>query len=299
MDTIMQDRKYLYESCELCANSCHIDRNKHSARCGSSELKVARADLHFWEEPVLSGTNGSGTIFFSGCNLKCVFCQNHNISHERFGKAIDSKRLSDIFRELSDKGAHNINLVTPTHYTPHIIDALDIYRPSIPIVYNTGGYDSLENLKLLNGYIDVYVPDMKYASSELAYKISGIGDYPLHNQAAIQAMIDQVGSPKIVDGLIKKGVIIRHLVLPNHIKDSYEVLDIIASKFKDNVLVSIMSQYMPINMESIADLNRPINKLEYKAVLAHLDKLHIENGFVQELTSSDDKYIPEFNLLGV
>ena len=220
--------------CNLCPRKCNVNRDLKSGFCGvSNTLKVARAQLHFWEEPIISGTNGSGTIFFSGCNLKCVYCQNYNISKENFGKDITTKRLAEIFKELENAGAHNINLVTPSHYVKQIVEALNIYKPKIPVVYNTSGYDSVEELKMLEGYVDVYLTDLKYYSSELSQKYSSAKNYFEVCSLAIKEMIRQQPKNVMENGLIKKGVIIRHMVLPNCINDSFKVLEWIKKQIKE------------------------------------------------------------------
>ena len=256
--------------------------------------------MHAWEEPVISGKNGSGTIFFSGCSLGCVFCQNYKISSDNFGKEITPSRLADIFKSLEEKGAENINLVTPTPHVYGIIDALNIYRPNIPIVYNSSGYESVETLKLLDGYVDVYLPDFKYYDNDLAYKFSNVRNYRKITVNAIDEMLRQTGKPKIENGLIKKGVIIRHLVLPSHTSDSIKVMDEILARYSSNVLVSLMGQYTPVrHNDKYAELNRKVTPLEYKRVLRYMQNVGLTNGFCQELDSSATTYIPSFDLEGV
>ena len=287
--------------CNLCPRKCNVNRDLKSGFCGVfNTLKVARAQLHFWEEPIISGTNGSGTIFFSGCNLKCVYCQNFNISKENFGKDITTQRLAEIFKELENAGAHNINLVTPSHYAKQIVEALNIYKPKIPVVYNTSGYDSVEELKMLEGYVDVYLTDLKYYSSELSQKYSSAKNYFEVCSLAIKEMIRQQPKNVIENGLIKKGVIIRHMVLPNCINDSFKVLDWIKNNLDEDVVVSVMGQYTPyFNASKFPEINRKLKPVEYKLVINHFNKLGLKNGFMQSLDSADENFIPPFNLEGV
>lgn len=287
--------------CNLCPRKCNVNRDLKSGFCGvSNTLKVARAQLHFWEEPIISGTNGSGTIFFSGCNLKCVYCQNFNISKENFGKDITTQRLAEIFKELENAGAHNINLVTPSHYVKQIVEALNIYKPKIPVVYNTSGYDSVEELKMLEGYVDVYLTDLKYYSSELSQKYSSAKNYFEVCSLAIKEMIRQQPKNVMENGLIKKGVIIRHMVLPNCINDSFKVLYWIKNNLGEDVIVSVMGQYTPyFNASKFPEINRKLKPVEYKLVINHFNKLGLKNGFMQSLDSADENFIPPFNLEGV
>ena len=289
------------EKCNLCPNNCSVNRFSSVGRCKiGTNITVAKSYLHAWEEPVISGKNGSGTIFFSGCSLGCVFCQNYKISSDNFGKEITPSRLADIFKSLEEKGAENINLVTPTPHVYGIIDALNIYRPNIPIVYNSSGYESVETLKLLDGYVDVYLPDFKYYDNDLAYKFSNVRNYRKITVNAIDEMLRQTGKPKIENGLIKKGVIIRHLVLPSHTSDSIKVMDEILARYSSNVLVSLMGQYTPVrHNDKYAELNRKVTPLEYKRVLRYMQNVGLTNGFCQELDSSATTYIPSFDLEGV
>lgn len=289
------------EKCNLCPNNCSVNRFSSVGRCKiGANITVAKAYLHTWEEPVISGKNGSGTIFFSGCSLGCVFCQNYKISSDNFGKEITPSRLADIFKSLEEKGAENINLVTPTPHVYGIIDALNIYRPNIPIVYNSSGYESVETLKLLDGYVDVYLPDFKYYDNDLAYKFSNVRNYREITVNAIDEMLRQTGKPKIENVLIKKGVIIRHLVLPSHTSDSIKVMDKILARYSSNVLVSLMGQYTPVrHNDKYAELNRKVTPLEYKRVLRYMQNVGLTNGFCQELDSSATTYIPSFDLEGV
>lgn len=288
--------------CNLCPRQCNIDRNKFAGFCGvTNNVKIARASLHFWEEPIISGKSGSGTIFFSGCNLKCVYCQNYDISHKGFGKEITIERLAQIFKELEEKGANNINLVTPSHYVTQIVEALKIYRPNIPIVYNTSGYDSVETLKKLNGYVDVYLTDLKYFSEELSKKYSKAENYfKITTQAILEMVRQQPNNVYNEKGMLIKGVIVRHMVLPGLMSDSYKVLDWILENLGSDALVSVMGQYTPyFNVESYPEINRKLKPIEYKLVLNYFNKIGLKNGFMQSLESATEDYIPPFNLEGV
>ncbi len=274
--------------------------------CGVfEEPKVARAFLHMWEEPCISGTMGSGTVFFSGCNLKCVYCQNYHISQNNFGKTISLERLKNIFIELIKKGAHNINLVNPSHYIKVISKVISELKESgeltVPVVYNSNGYESVEALQALEGLIDVYLPDMKYSNEEIALKYSKAKDYPEVSKRAVLEMYRQAGSPILDDeGIIRRGLIIRHLILPGHTKDSINVLNWINENLPKSVYVSLMSQYTPYYAaEKFPEINRPITRREYEKVVDHLYSLGLEEGYVQERQSSDTQFIPDFNLEGV
>ena len=291
----------LYESCTLCPRSCGADRTKNIGLCGGGPFpKIARAALHYWEEPCISGTKGSGTVFFSGCNLGCVYCQNREISHGSTGKEITVRRLSEIFRELEEAGANNINLVTPTHYVPSIIEALELYRPNIPIVYNCGGYESLETLELLKGYVDIYLTDIKYFSPEYSMRYSGARDYFDVSFAAAKAMIAQVGPPVYKDGLMKKGVIIRHLVLPSLRKDSMAVLGALTELPKDGLVLSLMSQYTPNEaLSDFPEIDRRVTSFEYNSVVNYAVELGFTNGYTQDRRSAAKEYTPPFDLTGI
>lgn len=286
--------------CTLCPRKCNIDRSISRGFCGASEnVTLALCDLHHSEEPIISGTQGSGTIFFSGCNLKCVFCQNYDVSNNKIGKEVSVSRLAEIFKELEDMGAHNINLVTPTHYVDAIIKALDIYTPSIPVVYNTNGYESVDTIKKLSKYIDIYLTDFKYYDNSLGNRLSHVSDYREKATLALAEMIKNQPENIIENGIMKKGIIVRHLVLPNHTDDSINVLDHLYNTFGNKLLISLMSQYVPLNnLESYPDISRPLKPIEYKIVLNHLEKLGFD-GFMQELSSSSTTYIPTFDYTGV
>ena len=292
-----------FHHCNLCPRMCGADRYSGTGFCGcGSEIRAAKAYLHMWEEPCVSGTNGSGTVFFSGCCLKCCFCQNYEISSQSSGREISVKRLSEIFLELQEKGAHNINLVSPTPYVPQIIEALEICRGSleIPIVYNTGGYERIETLKMLDGYVDVYLPDLKYYDDSLAEKYSSAPNYFETASAAIPEMFRQTGPCKIENGLIKRGIIIRHLVLPSHRKDSMKILEWIAESFpKEEILISLMSQYTPVFKSfEHKEISRKISTFEYNSVVDIAAELGL-NGFTQERASAVSDYTPDFDLSGL
>jgi len=287
--------------CNICPRHCNINRENAKGFCGMpSALRVALADLFFYEEPVVSGKNGSGTIFFSGCNMHCVFCQNNKISAGGFGKEISTLRLAHIMDELYERGAHNINLVSPTQYSDKIIEALDIYKPPIPIIYNTNGYETIETLQKLAPYIDVYLTDLKYVSADLSTAYSATPDYFAVAQKAVLEMVNQQPDVVIKDELIERGVIVRHLVLPDCTDDSLAVTDWIKRNLGDKVLVSIMGQYVPCNnLERFPNLQRALKPIEYKLLINHLIKINLTNGFVQELDSSNRIFIPNFNLQNV
>ena len=285
--------------CNICPRKCNIDRDKKVGFCGvGNNIKLARAALHEWEEPLISGTKGSGTIFFSGCNLKCVFCQNYDVSRG-FGKEVSIDRFIDIMKELEDKGAHNINLVTPSHYTSHIIEALDKYRPNIPIVYNSSGYESVDTIKRLKGYIDVYLPDLKYSDNALALKYSKAPNYFETATAAIKEMRAQV-TDVIENDLMKSGLIVRHLVLPNALKNTLGVLDWITTNLDNTTYVSLMGQFTPYGeAKKFEELTRKIKPLEYKIAINKLLDAGFNNAFIQDLDSAECAFIPPFNLEGI
>lgn len=296
----------LLNECTLCSRNCKVNRNNNIIGfCkASSTVKVARAALHLWEEPPISMGNGSGTVFFSHCNLNCVFCQNHDISQEFNGKEISIKRLSEIFLELQGKGANNINLVTPTHYVPQIIEALNISKSNglnIPILYNTNSYDSLETIKLLDGYIDVYLPDFKYFNDKYALKYSKVNNYASNAISVIDEMLKQVGKPKFdSDGKIIKGVIVRHLMLPGLLFDSKKVIDLLYNRYGDNIYISLMNQYVPMfNACNYPEINRPLNPKHYDSLINYALELGLKNGFIQDEGANTLSYVPNFNGEGV
>ena len=288
--------------CTLCPRQCGTLRtaDHNDGYCGMpSEPIAARAALHYGEEPCISGTRGSGTIFFSGCSLGCVFCQNEIISHHRNGKPITVERLADILRELEAAGAHNINFVNPTHYAVSIRKALELYRPSIPVVYNSGGYERVETLKMLEGLVDIYLPDCKYVDSPLSTSLSDASDYFAYASAAIKEMVRQTGAVELDgNGIAKKGTIVRHLVLPGHTTNSIQVLDWLATV--PDIWVSLMFQYTPCgDLTKHKELQRPLTQRECDKVWEHLDDLGLTNGYVQDRKSSGTKMIPEFDLTGL
>ncbi|MBR0465946.1 MAG: radical SAM protein [Clostridia bacterium] len=289
--------------CNLCPRKCNAERTESSNTYGyckqPTALRIARAALHFWEEPIISGKNGSGTVFFSGCNLGCVYCQNAEISQKNKGKTITHKRLAEIFFELEQKGAHNINLVTPTHYTDAITRALDIYKPSIPIVYNSSGYDSEEQINKLKKYIDIYLFDFKYLDTERAKRYSFTPDYPFVVKRAIDLAYKQTGEAVIENGLMKRGVIIRHLLLPRATGEAIKIFDYVKENYK-GAYFSLMSQYVPMNKALNDDvINRKITKREYEKVTDYIINAGFNNCFIQETNSADKSYIPPFDFEGI
>ncbi len=292
-------------SCTLCPRQCGADRTRQKGACGAAnQLRIARAALHHWEEPCISGTRGSGTVFFSGCSLRCCYCQNHPISQQGVGKDIDEHRLAEIFLYLQSQGAHNINLVTASQWLPWVIEALQIARSqglNLPVVYNTSGYETLETVQRLEGLVDIWLADIKYVSSQLSGQYSFAKDYFQVCSQAVQAMIQQVGAP-IMDeaGLMKRGVILRHLALPGHLEDSRRVLDFMASLPKDSFLTSLMSQYTPFyKAKELKPLNRRISTWEYRQVVNYAMDLGLTQGFMQQKSSAKEEYTPPFNLEGV
>lgn len=283
--------------CNQCPRKCNTERTEERfGFCGVGELpKIARSALHFDEEPPISGTRGAGTIFFSGCNLRCVFCQNYDISKEHQGVVITPYQLSEEYRKLEAMGAQNIEFVTPSHYVNAILESLQYYHPRVPLIWNSSGYDSVDALKQLEGVIDIYLPDFKYSDDELAKRLSHCGDYVETATAAIDEMLRQQPEIIIENGVMKKGVIIRHLVLPSHTKNSIGVLEIIKERYGTSALVSLMAQYMPAGKAAdYPDINRKLTKREYNKVLNKYIELDLD-GFAQELDSSDQKYVPEWN----
>ena len=320
----------ILDECSLCNRNCKINRNNNELGfCkASNNVKIARASLHLWEEPPISQGNGSGTVFFSHCNLNCVFCQNHNISQVTaeyipaicdlnnleiktldkdssvIGMEISIERLSEVFLELQEKGANNINLVTPTHYVPQIIEALKIAKSNnliIPVLYNTNSYDSIETIKSLAGYIDVYLPDFKYFNDKYALKYSNAKNYLSNTIEIIDEMVNQVGKPVFSEaGLMVKGVIIRHLMLPGLLFDSKKVVDYTYTKYSDDVYISLMNQYVPMfKASNYPEINKPLNPKHYDSLINYALDLGIKNGFIQGDGTNNTSYIPDFNLDGV
>ena len=320
----------MLDECTLCHRNCKINRNDNQIGfCkASNKVKIARASLHLWEEPPISQGNGSGTVFFSHCNFKCVFCQNHDISQGSASKEtifstpnniniqnsinqtyitgmeVSVERLSEIFLELQEKGANNINLVTPTHYVPQIIESLKIAKRNkltIPILYNTNSYDSIETIKSLNGYIDVYLPDFKYFDDKYAIKYSNANDYSSNAISVIDEMISQVGKPKFDSkGNILKGVIVRHLMLPGLLFDSKKVIDLIYNRYGDDIYISLMNQYVPMfKAYAYPEINKSLNPKHYDSLITYAVDLGIINGFIQDEGTNTSDFIPTFNLEGV
>lgn len=295
-----------YENCLLCPRKCGINRSTgQTGICGvSSEIKVARAALHYWEEPCISGKRGSGAVFFSGCSLHCVFCQNREISDGKEGKVISKERLSDIFMELADKGANNINLVTPGQYIPDIVWAVNDAKSrgmKLPIIYNTSGYENVTELKLLEGIVDVYLPDFKYMDSTLSARYSRAKDYPSIAKQALSEMVRQ--QPDVVidnaTGLIQKGVIVRQLLLPGHVNDAKAVLKYLYDTYHDHVYISMMSQFTPIALKDYPEINRTVTRREYERLVDYALEIGITNAFIQEGDVAKDSFIPAFDCEGV
>lgn len=286
--------------CNICPRKCNVDRSIKTGVCGvPNTLKIARAAAHFWEEPCISGTGGSGTVFFSGCNMKCVFCQNYEISTGGFGKEITVERLCEIYDELIYNGVHNINLVTPTHYADKILASLEKPLP-VPVVYNSSGYDSVETLKKFEGKIQIYLPDMKYMDSSLAKKYSLAPDYPEKAKEAIREMFRQVGEAVFdKDGIMEKGVIIRHLMLPEEVENTLDIIDWVSSEFGDKVVFSLMSQFTPNKNCSIPELQKTVSEEEYNKAVDYMYLCGMENAYVQDFSSAKKEYTPPFDLSGV
>ena len=287
-------------SCTLCPRQCGVDRTERTGFCGMGPMpRVARAALHFWEEPCISGEKGSGAVFFSGCTLRCAFCQNYSISHEGLGKDISVGRLADIFKSLEDQGAHNINLVTATPFAPAVLEALALYRPGIPVVWNTSGYETLETLRMLEGAVDIYLPDLKHVSPRLSALCAGAPDYFERASQAIREMCRQTGPAQYDEnGMMRRGVIVRHLILPGCTADSMKALDFIAESLPPGTPVSLMRQYTPEPWCSIKGLDRRVTDAEYDRVLTHFKYLEL-SGFTQEKEAADGGYTPDFDMTGV
>ena len=290
------------EKCEICPHKCKIDRTKQIGRCKATDkIKIALYSIHNFEEPCISGTAGSGTIFFSNCNMNCIYCQNYEISQLGKGKEITIQELADIMLIQQERGVENINLVTPTSYVLQIIEAIKIAKQkglNIPIVYNTNGYENVETLKLLEGYIDIYLPDLKYYDNEISKKYSKVDNYFEIATKAIKEMYRQVGQPVFDEnGIMKKGLMIRHLVLPNNIENSKNVLKWIKENLDNNIYVSIMAQYFPTyKAKETDDLNRKLTKKEYEEIENYLYNLNLENGYIQELGEHEEEYVPKWDI---
>ena len=300
------DWNHYLDDCTLCPRNCHVNRTMGETGCcgQTAELTVARASLHLWEEPCISGNNGSGTVFFSGCSLGCVYCQNYQISNGTAGKRITVERLASVFLELAQQQASNINLVTPTHFVPQVIQALDIARDMgfpLPVVYNTSCYEKVETLRLLKGYANIYLPDLKYKSPQLSQRYSGCSDYFQRASCAIAEMVSQAGLPLFnQEGNMTRGVIVRHLVLPGCTEDSKEIIRYLYRTFGDAIFISIMNQYTPMApVARFPELNCKITEAEYEEVVEYALSLGLENGFIQEGETASESFIPDFNGQGV
>ncbi|QEH69087.1 radical SAM protein [Cellulosilyticum sp. ST5] len=297
----------MLEACQLCPRGCRVNRTKgEKGYCRqTSEVMIARAALHLWEEPCLTGENGSGTLFFSGCTLGCVYCQNRSIATSKVGKVISITRLVEIFFELKAQGAHNINLVTGTHFIPQIVEALQLAKDKgleLPIVYNTSGYEKVESLQLLRGYVDIYLPDLKYKDEILSTRYSYAKDYFEYASKAIAEMVSQVGMPTFDEGtgLMKKGVMVRHLCLPGAAKDTKAILRYLYQTYGDTIYMSIMNQFTPIcDLQAYPEISRRLTEREYNHLIDYALDLGIEQAFIQEGETAKESFIPEFDLQGV
>ena len=295
-----------YQHCELCPRKCGANRSDSQlGYCRADNLvRLARAALHYWEEPCISGTKGSGTVFFSFCNLGCLFCQNYRVSRGKVSQVVSRGRLAAIFLELQNQGAHNLNLVTPTHYLPDIIPALNLAKEkgfNLPVVYNSGGYESLETLEALGEIVDVFLPDLKFASATTAKELANAPDYFPVATSAIKQMAQLIGSCEFdQEGLVKRGLIVRHLVLPGKLEESRTILKWIKNELPEWVMVSLMGQYLPVGKAvNHPQLGRKLTTAEYGEIVDYLEKIGLENGYVQELSSASDVFIPKFDLTGV
>ncbi len=288
--------------CSACPRGCNADREAGTGVCSVGEkYKIARAAPHFWEEPCISGKRGSGTVFFSGCNLGCVFCQNYDVSHRAFGKEVSEDRLMRIFDYLIEKGVHNINLVTPTHYAPMLAKTLEKYSSPVPIVYNSSGYEKVETLRMLEGLVDIYLPDLKYFDSEISKKYSHAEDYFEFASKAVLEMFRQVGNLEADEnGIAKRGIIIRHMVLPGNISQAQKIFTWVRDNLSEEAFISVMRQYTPFGeAKNMPPIDRPLSSREYKIVKEKIFDLGFENCFFQSKSSSTEKFIPDFNLEGV
>ena len=307
MKITLETIENLMRDCTLCPRRCHADRlHGQIGFCGqTAELRAARAALHFWEEPCISGDCGSGTVFFSGCSLQCIFCQNRSIALGKTGRCISPDRLCEIFLELQEKGAANINLVTAGHFLPQTAYSLELARAhglTIPVVYNTGSYEEVSSLHMLEGLVDIYLPDLKYYSSELSTRYSQAPDYFEKASDAISEMVRQVGAPALDPntGLMQKGIIVRHLLLPGQVKDSKRILRYLHGTYGNDIYVSIMNQFTPLAESPLPEeLNRPVTEEEYEKILSFAERIGIEQGFYQEGGTAKESFIPPFDLEGI
>ncbi|MDO5521015.1 MAG: radical SAM protein [bacterium] len=306
MENINKSSLELLDECKICPRQCKVNRNQgKKGYCKeSSTVCISRAALHMWEEPCISGEEGSGAVFFSGCAMRCVFCQNHSISDGTVGKEVSIERLAEIFIELQQKGANNINLVTPSHYVVQVIEALKLAKAkglTLPIIYNSSGYEKVETIKMLEGYIDIYLPDFKYMDEHLAKRYSNAKGYSTYAKAAIKEMVRQVGEPVFDErGIMKKGVIVRHLALPNAEEDSKAIIRYLYETYQDNIFISIMNQYTPLEgVKDYPEINRKLTDKEYDLLVDYAIDLGVENGFIQEGETQDESFIPSFDYEGV
>ncbi len=293
----------LYKKCNLCARRCGVDRTASAGYCRmKNEIYLSRAALHFWEEPPISGERGSGAIFFAGCSLSCIYCQNREISRGRAGKAVTVERLCEIMLDLQRQGAHNINFVTPTHYIPSVADAIKLARSKglvIPIVYNTGSYDAPEALRILEGLVDIYLPDLKYYTPRTANEYSSAKDYPEVARDAIAEMYRQVGRAQMDgEGMMMRGVIVRILLLPGHVAEAKLSLKYLMDTYGDSIYISLMNQYTPMP-DMTAPLNRRVTRDEYEQLLDYAEKIGLKNGFTQEFGTASESFIPPFDNTGI
>lgn len=290
----------ILKECNLCPRNCRINRYKQLGACGANEkLKIAYYSLHLWEEPIISGKNGSGTIFFSNCNLKCIYCQNRKISTGGYGKEIDSNKLKEIMLSLQNDNAHNINLVTPTHYVPQILEVLKEIKNkelTIPVVYNTSSYENVSTIDMLDGMVDIYLADFKYFDDDLGVKYSNCKNYFIYASLAIDRMYRQVGNFIIENDLMKRGLIVRILVLPGHVDDAIKIIDYLYAKYGNNIILSIMNQYTPIGCLDFDNLNRKITIEEYNKVIEYALKLGVEFAFIQDGETQNESFIPDFDI---
>lgn len=292
-----------YNNCKLCPRNCGINRYKKTGFCGEgAALSVTRAALHMWEEPPISGTNGSGTVFFRGCSLKCIYCQNYSIAHNEGGKEISLDELSEIFLSLEKKGAHNINLVTPTHFVPHIVDGVKIAKDNgltIPVVYNTSGYEKKETVALLKDTVDIFLTDFKYIKNETAKKYSAAPDYTDFAKEALSGMVKISPEPLFENGLMKKGVIVRVLLLPEHLIETKMIVKYLYETYGNNIYISLMNQYTPIKKHKYENLNRTVTDYEYKSLVDYAVSLGLKNAFIQKGGTAKESFIPEFDNTGI
>ena len=293
----------LYESCSLCPRECKVNRNENKGYCGEGAyLNLTRAALHEWEEPCISGTNGSGTVFFRGCSLKCIYCQNYAIAHNEGGKVVSIDKFAKACIALQQKGAHNINLVTPTHYVPHVIEGIKEAKEkglTIPVVYNTSGYEKAETVALLKDTVDIFLTDFKYIKPETAKKYSNAENYVSFAKAALGEMVKIAPSPTFESSLMSKGVIVRVLLLPDHLIETKMIVKYLFETYGDNIYISLMNQYTPIKKHEYENLNRTVTDYEYKSLVEYAMHLGIKNAFIQQGGTAKESFIPEFDLSGI